>query len=123
MKKDRFIQNTFADTTVDVQRIYSFLYEHVFKVACAADDRESKLLENRDYCQDVSWWYILGQLETTNCACEEIGLFLEFEPRDAARLVVAFFERIEQHLLTEQWYEFMPRYHLLRQKIREEFNI
>ena len=123
MIKDSFIQNTFAGTTVDVQRIYTFLGENLFKAACVDDDRELVLLENRDYCQDVSWWYIFGRIETTNFVCEEIGLFLEFEPCDAAKLIVAFFERIKQHLLTEEWYEFMPRYQLLRQKIREEFTI
>jgi hypothetical protein len=54
VKKDRFIQNTFADTTVHVQRIYTFLAENVFKAACVTDDRELALLENRDYCQSVS---------------------------------------------------------------------
>lgn len=87
----------------------------------AADDSELGLLENRDYCQAVSLLYILGRLNTPKDVCEEIGLFLEFVPCNTARLIVAFFEWTEQHLLRGGWYEVMASYQLSGKRFGEVY--
>lgn len=118
----------FADTTAIPSAAENYLIHEMprYRECGMAMDVSSYarlLLTRTDYFEFWLRRYVGGQDRALHGMNYEIRSFLALDERCAKGMIAFSLEAVRQTILTNEWYEVMPRYLKVRQRIQKKFGI
>ena len=126
--KKRILEQTFGHTTVNLAALELYLRSDpgylVSAIECGDDEFNQTIANHADY---VEFWlrrYVAGADKTLHRLFVEVQAFLDFDEPEARLVIPVLFEKsVRQTLMDNEWYEWLPRYELARQRIQRRFAI
>ena len=76
-----------------------------------------------DYFEFELRQYIGGRTRTLHSLNREVSSFLSLDEFSARTLITISLDVVQYHILTNEWYELMPRYLSARRRIQKKFRI
>jgi hypothetical protein len=124
---DNMIEQRLAHTTVNLSELHKYFNEdpgYLKAEVEAGNDMHSRMLANHaDYFEYWLRRYVSGRAKTLHRVFVEVREFIKYDEDEARLLIPLLIEGVSGKLLTNEWYELIPRCQYAHRRIRQTFSL